>query len=130
MPFSFSNDAIESKLPAVGTHVATIADAEVKGSDTLWLNVSFQLESGHTMEQMYVIEAPENSPYVARLGEGFTFVKAVAAAVGVDVNTLTEADAIKTAFIGKKLQLTIIRKTVKGAPAAAIRAITAMPATA
>jgi len=126
MPFNFDPSALESKLPKPGTHNATVQDITInEGDDASWMAISIELESGHIVEKLVCIDADETSPHLTRVGEGISLMGQLSNACGIDIATLTEADAIMDAFIGKKVGVLIVIKSKAGAKSPFIKMIKA-----
>jgi hypothetical protein len=128
MPFNFNRAALAEKIAGIGTQPAKIADLSVSESpEATWLKVAFKLESGHVLESFVAIDAAETSPHLSRVGEGIALIEQLCQATGVDIDSLTEPREIMTAFLGKRVQASIVHKTAKGAPTAVIKLISALP---
>ena len=128
MAFNFSRTALAAKLPEIGTQPAKVVDVSVSVGDASWMKLSFQLESGHQVETFTAIDAAETSPHLNKIAEGIALIESMCAATGTDIATLTDPQKIMASFLGKRVQVSVVHKSSKGAPAAAVKAITALPA--
>ncbi len=128
MAFNFSREALAAKLPEIGTQPAKVVDVSVTAGDTTWLKLAFKTESGHALETFVAIDAEETSQHLNKVSEGISVIEQMCAATGTDIATLSDPHAILATFMGKRVQVTVVHKTSKGAPTAAIKVITALPA--
>jgi hypothetical protein len=114
MPFNFDKSSLEAKLPSAGRQSATVIDVNVHpGEDATWLNVLFQLDSGHQLEHLVAIDAETTSRFLNRLDEGFAFMESMCEATGADIGTLREPRDIIGAFLDKSVDV-IVALRAKG----------------
>jgi len=124
--FDFTVEGYEQKLPTAGSHQAVIADIRISdGDDATYMSVTYELASGHVVNELVTIKADETSPRYADVGRGITRITELAKATSTPLDTLTDEEAIMSAFIGGGVTVVIALPKKAGIKRPTIRLVMA-----
>jgi hypothetical protein len=127
MPFDFTTESFEKKLPAAGAHQATIADVSIsEGDDASYMAITFELATGQVISDLVTITADETSPRFADVGRGIQRMQELAKATGTVLADLTDETSIMEAFIGKPVGVVIALRRRSGIKRPVIRLVQAL----
>jgi hypothetical protein len=93
------------------------------GEDATWLNVLFELDSGHQLEHLVAIDADQSSPFLDKVPEGFAFIESMCKATGADIGTLREPRDIMGAFLDKRVDVVVALRVKAGIKRPFVKAV-------
>ncbi len=124
MTLDFSNEAWKENLPAPGPHQAQISDIKfIPKDDITWMVINWELDVGGIVEELLGIDAPKNSPMLAKTAEGKRRINALCEMYNLKPQ-FKNYDDIAAAFIGEAATVTVAHKYKGGMDEPVIRGVT------
>jgi hypothetical protein len=125
MSLDFSNEAWKKNLPSPGSHQAQISDIKfIPKDDITWMIINWELDVGGVVEELLGIDAPKNSPMLAKTAEGKRRINGLCEMLELDPQFNTYDD-IAAAFIGEAATVIVALKSRGGMDEPVIRGVTA-----
>ena len=125
MALDFSTKAWQENLPALGPHQATITDIRFMPNDDItWMAITWQLEGGAAIDELLGLDAPPDSPMLAKTGPGKRRINGLCEMHKVKP-TFKSYDDIAATLIGKAATVVVAHKFKGGMDEPVIRGVSA-----
>lgn len=125
MTLDFSNEAWRENLPETGSHSAKLTDMKfIPKEDITWLVMTWTLEGGAVVEELLGIDAPKDSPMLAKTANGKRRIMRLCEMHDIQPK-FGSYDEILAALVGREATIVVAHRQKGGIDEPVIRGMSA-----